>query len=84
VICEGRFHRLQVDRVLQRTAGLQEQVAVDGGQGEQRRPGIEDEAVLRVAGKLAPEGRCLLQDLDLVALDGQSRGHGQAARHRCR
>ena len=58
---ECRVERLDVDRLLETLAGLEEEVAIDGREGEQTRPGVEDEAVALVAREFAAEARALLE-----------------------
>ena len=69
-------------RTLERPAGLAEQVAVDRRQGEQRRPGVEAEAVAGEPAELAADVAGLLADGDLVAERGQPRGGGETAHAR--
>ena len=83
-VVEGRVDRHEVDVVLERGSlapdcRLQEQVAIDGWEGEQRRPGVEDEAVSLKPPELPPVRRSLLEDDDRVSLGRQSCGDGQPA-----
>ena len=75
---ERRVEWLDVDRLLEGLAGLEEEIAIDGREGEQARPGVEDEAVALVASKFAAEARALLEQGDVVALDLEACGGGHA------
>ena len=76
---ECRVERLDVDRLLEGLAGLEEEVAIDGREGEQARPCVEDEAVSLVSRQFAAEARPLLEECDLVTFDLQACGSGHAA-----
>ena len=83
-VVKGRVDGYEVDVVLEcRTLaphrGLQEQIAIDGREGEQRGAGVEDEAVPLEPTQLSAVGRCLLDDDDLVALGRQPGSHGEPA-----
>ena len=79
VVAEGRLDRLEVDRLLERAAGLEEQVPVHRGQGEQARAGVERESVPAVGGQLAAVGPGLLEDRHAVPAHGEPGGDGHAA-----
>ena len=73
------IHLDEIDALLERGAGLEEGVAPHRGQGQQRWPRVEHEAVALVPADLAAEVWRLLADDDLVALHRKPRGHGQPA-----
>ena len=78
-VAVARLDRPQVDLVLQRSARLEEQVAVHRREGEHARAGVEGESVV-VQGVQLPAGAAArLQDRDAVAFGGQARGHRQSA-----
>ena len=55
VVAESRLHFLEIDFLLQRLAGLHEQIAVDRGQSEQTRAGVEREAVASIGSQLSTD-----------------------------
>ena len=67
-IVRNGIHLDEVDALLEGGAGLEERVPPHRGQGQQRRPGVEHEAVPLVAADLAAPRRGLLADDDLVPL----------------
>jgi len=81
-IAERRVELHEVEGLVETGAGLVEQVAVDRRQREQRRAGVEDEAVTLDAPELAAVGRCLLHHGDVMTLHCQARGDSHPA-HAC-
>ena len=79
MVAESRLHFLEIDFLLQRSAGLHEQIAVDRGQSEQTRACVEREAFSSIGGQLPADVWRLLEQLNGVTLDGQSCRGRQAA-----
>ena len=78
-VVADRVDRHQVDLVLERSAGLEEQVAIDRRQGQQRRPGVEREAVTVEPAELAADVGRLLAGRHAMAERGQPRRRGEPA-----
>ena len=76
-VVAGRVHGDDVEGLLDRLAGLDEQVAVDRGQREQGRAGVEREAVAGEHASLAADRLRLLADRDLVAERREPGGSGE-------
>ena len=72
VVAESWLHFLEIDFLFQRSAGLHEQIAVDRGQSEQTRAGVEREAVASIGSQLSTDVGRGLEQLNGVTLDGQS------------
>jgi hypothetical protein len=72
-----RVHRLEVEHGFQGRPGLAEQVAVDGRQREQRRPGVEGETVPGEGSQLAADRGRLLADRHGMAGAGETGGRRQ-------
>ncbi len=69
----------ELEDVLERPAGHEEQIPVDGRQREQARAGVEGEPVAGVPAELAPDHRSLFEHGHVVPEPGEARGGGQPA-----